>query len=305
MRGDDTLAASRQTRERGPKDMLAELHERDATGEVAAIYHEIRRLWAVPYVSSLQRHLATRPGWLEWTWAALGPAFASGRAQVAAWRAAEGLAVPRLAPISRDALRVWDVDAAGEAAIRAACASFARVSPVNLVLSGLLRRVLGGSRPAGTDGVAGTAGAPRAWTPPAPLGPLPALVDPAALPPAQQAVLASLGTTVGGQPFVPGLYRMLATWPAFFAHVTTTVRPHLADAATRAACTRLLDAVDAEIPAVFAALPTLSATPPMPPADEFADVLAALDTYRKTSPEMVVFGRMIGEALPPPLARRG
>jgi hypothetical protein len=36
----------------------------------------------------------------------------------------------------------------------------------------------------------------------------------------------------------------------------------------------------------------------MPPAREFADVLAALDTYRKTSPEMVVFGRMLGDALP-------
>ena len=46
--------------------MLAELAERDAAGEIAAIYAEIRRLWAVPYVSSLQRHLASRPGWLEW-----------------------------------------------------------------------------------------------------------------------------------------------------------------------------------------------------------------------------------------------
>jgi len=155
--------------------MLAELRERDATGEIAAIYNEIRRLWAVPYVSSLQRHLATRPGWLEWTWAALRPAFASGGAQVAAWRAAEGLTVPRLAPISRHALRVWGVDANGEAAIRAACASFVRVSPVNLVLSGLLRRLLRGDRPTGaaTD--------TRGWTPPAPLGPLPVLVDPAAL----------------------------------------------------------------------------------------------------------------------------
>ena len=272
--------------------MLAELRERDATGEIATIYDEIRRLWAVPYVSSLQRHLATRPGWLEWTWAGLSPAFASGVAQAAAWRAAEGLAVPGLAPISRDALRVWEVDANGEAAIRAACASFVRVSPVNLVLSGLLRRLLGGERPRGT------ARLPRNWTPPPPLGPLPALVDSTALPPAQQAVLAMLGTMVGEQPFVPGLYRMLASWPAFLAHVATVLRPRLEDAATRAACQRLLDAVDAEVPSVFASLPSLPLTPTMPPAGEFAGVLAALDTYRKTSPEMVVFGRMIGDALP-------
>ena len=127
--------------------VLAELAERDAAGEIAAIYAEIRRLWAVPYVSSLQRHLAARPGWLEWVWAALHPVFADGRAQTAAWQAVALVDVPRLAPIARDALRVWGVDAAGEATIRAVCESFVRVSPVNLVLSGLLRRLLDGERP--------------------------------------------------------------------------------------------------------------------------------------------------------------
>jgi hypothetical protein len=38
----------------------------------------------------------------------------------------------------------------------------------------------------------------------------------------------------------------------------------------------------------------------MPPARDVPAVLAALDTYRKTSPEMVVFGRMLGDALPHP-----
>ena len=197
---------------------------------------------------------------------------------------------------------MWGVDADGEVALRAACASFVRVSPVNLMLSGLLRRLLRGERPGSP------ANLPQDWTPPRPLGPLPTLVDLAALPPAQQAVLASLGTMVGQEPFVPGLYRMLASWPAFLAHVATVLRPHLQDTDTRSACTRLLDAVDAEIPAVFAALPSPPAAPPMPPAAEFADVLAALDTYRKTSPEMVVFGRMIEDSLPSaphsPLLRR-
>ncbi len=272
--------------------MLSELSERDATGRFAAIYSEIRRLWAVPYVSSLQRHLATRPGWLDWTWAALAPAFESGRAQQAAWRAAEGLAVPALAPLSRHALRVWGIDAGGEVAIRASCASFVRASPVNLMLSGLLRRLLAGDRPAGIGAAA------VAWTPPPDLGPLPALVDPAALPGDEAAVLATLGTTVDGQPFLPGLYRMLAGWPAFLAHVATVLQPHFHDPCTRATCQRLLDAVDAEIPALFAALPPLPRQPAPPPAGEHEGVLAALDTYRRTSPDMVVFGRMLGEALP-------
>ena len=273
--------------------MLAELREADATGDIAAIYEQIRRLWAVPYVSSLQRHLATRPGWLEWVWAAVGSAFAGGVAQRAAWRAAEGLVVPRLAPISRDALAVWGVDATGEAAIRATCASFVRVSPINLVLAGLLRRLLNGERPPGVNG-----NASAAWSPPPALGPLPALADSATLSPAERAVLATLGTTVGEQIFVPGLYRMLATWPAFLAHIATVLRPHLDDPAIRAAGQRLLTAVDAEIPRVFATLPPLPPRPAVPPAIEFAEVLAALDTYRKTSPEMVVFGRMLGDSLP-------
>lgn len=279
--------------------MLAELPERDAVGEIAVIYAEIRRLCAVSYVSSMQRHLATRPGWLEWAWAALRPAFAGGRAQEAAWRAAEGLDVPRLASITRDALRVWGVDAAGEDAIRTVCGSFIRASPLNLVFSGLLRRLLNGERPTGPGEIA------TGWVPPPLLPALPPLADTGTLPPAERGVLASLGTTVGDQPFIPGLYRLLARWPGFLAHVATVLRPHLDDPRTRASCLRLGQAIDAEVPGVFAALPPVPAQPPPPPAAEIPAVLAALDTYRKTSPEMVVFGRMIRNALPDQDASRG
>lgn len=282
--------------------MLAELLERDATGEIAAIYGEIKRFSAVPYVSSMQRHLATRPGWLPWVWAALRPAFASGRAQEAAWRITRTLEVPRLAPISRDALRVWGVEASAETGIAAACDSFVRVSPVNLVLAGLLRRLLAGERPpsraADGSGPGGGAAGEGDWTPPPALPPLPQMVDPAALPPAERAVLASLGTTVGGEPFVPGLYRMLARWPAFFAHVATVIGPYLHDPATRTILARLADTIDAEVPAVFASLPPLPARPAMPTAGDFPAVIAALDTYKVTSPQLAVFGRMIREALP-------
>jgi hypothetical protein len=179
--------------------VLAELAEPDATGAIAAIYAEIRRLWATPYVSSLQRHLATRPGWLEWTWTALSPAFTSGVAQTAAWRATDRLSLPALAPISRHALRVWGVDERAETVIRTTCASFARVGPINLVFSGLLRRLLAGDRTSATT----TLGA--SWVPPASLGRLPPMVDLAGRPPSEVAVLGSLATTVDGRPFVPGL----------------------------------------------------------------------------------------------------
>jgi hypothetical protein len=80
--------------------------------------------------------------------------------------------------------------------------------------------------------------------------------------------------------------------------VATVLRPHFSEPATLTACRCLLADVDAVIPGVFATLPPLPRAPAPPPAGEFAGVLAALDTYRTTSPEMVVFGRMLGEALP-------
>lgn len=144
-------------------------------------------------------------------------------------------------------------------------------------------------------------GQPRgepAWTPPPMIPTLPALVHMETLPSAERGILLSLSTPVDGQPFVPGLYRMLAQWPRFLAHLATGLRPHFDDPATRATCRKLLEAIDAEIPAVFAALPALPETPPAPGPAGFGSVLSALEAYRETSPEMVVFSRLIRDALP-------
>ena len=196
--------------------MLAELSEDAATGEIAGIYAEIRRLWAVPYVSSLQRHLATKPGWLEWSWAALSPAFLSGQAQSAGWRVAADLPLPTMAPIEPWNFGLETDDLRQVAQV---CAGFVRVAPVNLMFSGLLRRLLKGERPTGS-------GAPaEIWQPPALLPPLPALVDIAALDKAAQKVLLQLGTDVDGTPFVPGLYLILARWPDYIAHLGGVLAP--------------------------------------------------------------------------------
>jgi hypothetical protein len=140
-----------------------------------------------------------------------------------------------------------------------------------------LRRLLDGERPHGAPG-----GGP-AWTPPPALPPLPALADVGELSPSERGVLLSLGTQVGAEPFVPGLYRMLAGWPAFLAHLATALRPLMEDPATHAAYARVNTAIDARIPALFAELPAL---PSAPPADDVPGVHAALDAYRRTSPEM-------------------
>ena len=273
--------------------MLNELPDKDAAGEILEIYGEIRRLWAVPYVSSLQKHLASRPGWLEWSWAALAPAFQSGQAQEAGWQAARGLRGPSLVPLGRGDLKDLEIDDIDAMIMTGICAGFTRVGPVNLMFSGLLRRLLEGGRPAG-------AGWPGVlWDPPATMPTPPAPVDPASVDANTRSALKQLGAKMAdGEIFTPGLYRILALWPAYLNDLTPKLLPHFTAPETEAARATLLQGIDQAVEQVFAELPALPDSPAMPAEDEFPDVLAALDTYRQTSPEMVIFGGMIAESLP-------
>lgn len=274
--------------------MLPELSESEATGAHEKIYADIRELCRVPYVSSMQRHLATRPGWLEWIWEAIRPAFADGRAQAAAWAQAEPTKLAPLPVLSRPALRVLGVNEKAELAIRSVCEGFVRLSPTNLVFSGLVRQLLTGAFPGGKTADATPPPLPEALPRP------PSLVDPSTLPPDEREVLMSLGTEVDGEPFVPGLYRMLAHWPAYLAHVATELAPRFSDQATRIACARLEARLDGCLPELLSTLPPLPDYPPRPDRHEFDAVLDALERYRATSPQMVVFATLVRDALPPP-----
>ena len=85
-------------------DPVPAIAEADATGEIAALYADIRATLGVPVVNLIWRHLATFPGGLSWAWRSLKPLYASGAiaAEAAALRA--GLSVPALAGLSRPTL---------------------------------------------------------------------------------------------------------------------------------------------------------------------------------------------------------
>ncbi len=122
--------------------MLPELDEALATGNVATIYREIRETTGVPYVSSLQRHLATRPAWLEWAWSVVGPGFRSGVIPTEVWRCAATLEIPKLAICTAASARSMGLDNEAVHTIRNVLDSFIRVSPTNLGFSGVVRRLL-------------------------------------------------------------------------------------------------------------------------------------------------------------------
>jgi hypothetical protein len=272
--------------------MAGEVSEGEATGEIATIFAELRTLWGVPYVSAIHRYLAARPGFLEWAWDAVAPAFRDGSGQEAAWRSASRLAVPPLDPIPAAALRVWGLDAAALTDVRNAAEGFVRVAPVNMVFAGLVKQLLEGAAPPG-NAAKGTT-----WTAPAPLPAPPEMVDLARLDPSARAATMLLASEMGGKPFVPGLYRMLAHWPGLMAHLATALRPRLASAPVTSAFDELRRRIDASVPEVLAGLPPVSSARPLPSDADRADFFNVGQTYRRTSPELVVVGQLLMEALP-------
>lgn len=272
--------------------MANEISEAEATGEIAAIFAEVQTLWGVPYVSAIHRTLAAKRGFLEWAWEVVAPAFRDGSGQEAAWRCAAGLAVPPLDPIPAAALRVWGLDAAALAGVRVAADGFVRVAPINMVFAGLLKQLLEGAVPAG--------GRPMRppWTAPAPLPAPPEMVDLARLDPAAREALMLLASEMGGKPFVPGLYRMLAHWPGLMAHLATALRPRLASAPVTAAFDELRRRIDTVVPEVRASLPSAPLSRPRPSDADRTDFFNVGQTYRRTSPELVIVGQLLMEALP-------
>jgi len=272
-----------------PSDLLAELPEDRASGQIAEIYDEIRRFSGVPYVSSLQRYLATMPGVLEWAWAVVRPAMVSGAIPETGWRLARSVRIPALPPVSAASLRLWGVEATGLAAVRNIAENFVRVSPVNLMPGGCLRLVLTGTAPAGT-------GFTESWAAPAMLAAMPGNVDLGAVSADVNAVLMQLATEVDGKPFVPALYRQLAHWPRLLAWVATELGPRFMAPETNAARAGFRDESWQAARAIVERLSAPSL--PAPDAQTTRRVLATIDRYAETSPEMVMFGQLILEALP-------
>ncbi|MFV0297937.1 MAG: hypothetical protein ACK5JT_17670 [Hyphomicrobiaceae bacterium] len=283
--------------------MLTELPEADATGEIAEIFAEIRQLYATPYVSSIHRHLATRPGVLEWAWKSVAPVFRSGQAQDLAWAAARRESLAPLTPIPREVLAYWGIGAVEIAQIKGVAQSFTRVAPVNMVFGGLIADVLLAGTELAGGVAAGEAGADAvgregAWMPPALLPSPPAMVDAAELANPERDVLQLFRSGTGETAFVPGLYRMLAHWPGLLAHLAVELGQKFNSSEKSAAAERLL-AGTRIIVAEVAPQVAWSDGGPASNGPEAAHLRRMIAGYRVTSPEMILFGRLVEDALPP------
>tara|TARA_B100001123_G_scaffold102235_1_gene118274 strand:+ start:71 stop:901 length:831 start_codon:yes stop_codon:yes gene_type:complete len=271
---------------------FGDLPENQAIGRIAEIYNEIRYFSAVPYVSSLQRQLATVPGCLEWLWEAVRPVFANGRLPEAAWSATQDLKLPVLPAIPAEALSALGVDSTGRVSLRDIYATFLRASPVNMATAGAMRHLLDATM---TNGRVAPI-AEGAWTPPVSFAALPNFPTSEELGENGQALLSLFTVDMGGKAFVPGLFRLLAHWPSYLAHVAVELTPLFNHHDIIAVCSDIVARIDTIGPALAEEL--VARKPPFDTSTaERLRVL--LHVYRgTTSPQMIVFSNLLRDALP-------
>jgi hypothetical protein len=275
-----------------PPELLEELPEARATGELRRIYGEIRRLSGVPMVALIYRHLATIPGALEWSWHLLEPAMRAGVLQQRAWQLAGQARVEPQPFIAPAALRAVGLAEDDRAAIEAVLDAYNQANPVNIIAVRCLSLHLAGV-------VQPTAAEPwPAWdAPPAP-APLPPMIDPAAMNPTVRALaqlLTDRDATAAPSTLWPSLYRHLAHWPAFLGYASVLVPPRFAEIDTVAA--RLRSGVDAAAATIAARLRPPAGLEP-PAGAQALRLQAAIEQFSRRIPEMVVIGNLLRSALP-------
>src|ERR1700753_3309843 len=99
-------------------DPIPAVTEAAATGEIAEIFADIRRVLGVEVVNLIWRHLATLPGALPWAWETLRPLYTDGTLVGAGRLLHTHLPLPRLRRFPPELLAAADLADGDIASIR-------------------------------------------------------------------------------------------------------------------------------------------------------------------------------------------
>jgi hypothetical protein len=198
-------------------DPVPAITEAEATGETAAIYADIRRVYGVSVVNLIWRHLATFPGALPWAWEVVRPLYVDGtiRREVAVFRSSHCLpevAAPPPEVFAAAGLRPGDLPR-----IRDVLDAYDRTNPMALIALLVVQQRLGHSVTDGSgERTKAKSRVPETSEPVLELPPLLRLDELA--PPVAQLVLRlnRIGTT-RQDPVLASMYRNLAHWPGYLA----------------------------------------------------------------------------------------
>lgn len=263
---------------------IAEVPERGAPAEIAAIYAEMREALEMPLVNLIYRHFATHHGFLPWAWGVVRPLADSGALQSLAQRL-RGLVQARVTPHAQHAQH--GLEASAVRAIGELVEFYNRGNCMNVLVMRLLQRAL--DAPAGTSAPAAMRVTARAARSVPRIPPIPAVE---ALSEADRTLVAELNRY--GEPGEPAalasLYRHAALWPGCLAWWRALLAPLEAQGVLGQA--RAFTAERAATLAAGLELPAHAAPPPVE-----ARLRAAIDGFASvTICKMIPIGLLLALA---------
>lgn len=270
-------------------DPVPAITEGDATGEIAAIYTDIRAVTGVPVVNLIWRHLASMEGALPWTWGALRPLYAANTVATAAAHLRQNLALPALQPWPVSVLECAGLNASDRQGISRILSSYDRSNAMNLVALAALRAHVRGEVDA----------TPLPETDPGASiqGDLPFLLRFDQMTPATADLVYRLNAI--GDPehkVIASMYRHLAHWPAFLALIWERFTPLDANAQIEFIIAQNL-ATGRSVASKLAA--RITAPESAPPAAVLDQINAALDLFIQFAiGRMVPLGGLLARSFP-------
>lgn len=123
-------------------DVGPEILEAHAEGHTARLYEEIRAVTGIPFVNLVYRCIATIPGGLSWTWAALRPIYESNTAAALAMAVIQNSSMPTLPQIPESYFTAAGLQANDLDEIASILDFYVRGNAMNLLAMLALCRVL-------------------------------------------------------------------------------------------------------------------------------------------------------------------
>ncbi|MDP6952379.1 MAG: hypothetical protein QGF53_06420 [Alphaproteobacteria bacterium] len=194
-------------------DPVSAIAESEATGEVAAIFADIRATMDIPMLTSIWRTLVAVEGGLPAAWQATKPLYLTGQPAAALARVINAADLPTPAPLVPGQLAAAGVPPEELAAVRAIVAAYNRSNGMNMIA--LTALLVERDAPVST----GPVPSPPPWPE---LRPLLAANE---IDPDCWDLLCEINTFGGGEGGLATLWRHLAHWPGLLALIHAAFSP--------------------------------------------------------------------------------
>tara|TARA_A100001037_G_scaffold306858_1_gene357417 strand:+ start:48501 stop:49337 length:837 start_codon:yes stop_codon:yes gene_type:complete len=272
---------------------LTELLEQDAPPSIQEIYRNIRLNCHTPMVALIYRHLATKPGVLEWAWASLSPIMRSGLLPNSAREMALVASYPKVSSLSLSEIKALDLLEIDVCAIRYIIAAYHAANPCNILATLFLLKLLRGSIQLITEPEDLTSALSLKTQQEFPS--LPPMVDSELLP---REILGFRPGSASSMGLTPSLYRHLGHWPMWLKvvsekYLSVSYQSNEIDNYSK----KLYLAAQKKVDFFFTQGEKIKFDDDRPLGSEKDLLCKTLDTFVETIPTLIIVGAILNQTL--------